>query len=126
MALRSRVLAVVAVALPLVLAAGCSGSTPPGAASAARTGPGGGIPAGPAPGPQSLSETGSTLLFPVLRNWAAAYRQQRLTRYRVGGAVPVGAADQRPLLRGHQRVGAIDFHRAATHAPYAEKQPARR
>jgi len=75
-ALRSRVLAVVAIALPLVLAAGCSGSTAPGAASAAQTGPGGGIPGGPAPGPQALSETGSTLLFPVLRNWAAAYRQQ--------------------------------------------------
>lgn len=76
MALRSRVLAVVAAALPLVLAAGYSGSTVLGEASAAQAGPGGGIPAGPAPGPQSLSETGSTLLYPVLRNWAAAYRQQ--------------------------------------------------
>ena len=75
MALRSRVLAAVAVAVPLALAAGCSGGTAP-AAQAAQAGPGGGIPAGPAPGPQSLSETGSTLLFPVLRNWAAAYRQQ--------------------------------------------------
>ena len=75
MALRSRVLAVVAAALPLALAAGCSGGTVP-AAQAAQAGPGGGIPAGPAPGPQALSETGSTLLYPVLRNWAAAYRQQ--------------------------------------------------
>ncbi len=75
MALRSRVLAVVAAALPLALAAGCSGGTVP-AAQAAQAGPGGGIPAGPAPGPQALSETGSTLLCPVLRNWAAAYRQQ--------------------------------------------------
>src|SRR5437667_337060 len=62
--------------VPLVLAAGYSGSTSLGEASAAQTGPGGGIPAGPAPGPEALSETGSTLLYPVLRNWAAAYRQQ--------------------------------------------------
>jgi len=72
-ALRSRVLAAVAIALPLALAAGCSGSTAP---SPDQASPGGSIPAGPANGPQSLSETGSTLLFPVLRSWAAAYRQQ--------------------------------------------------
>jgi len=75
-ALRSRVLAAVAAALPLALAAGCSGGTTPGEAAAAQAGPTASIPAGPANGPQSLSETGSTLLFPVLRNWAAAYRQQ--------------------------------------------------
>ncbi|MGN6172193.1 MAG: hypothetical protein ACTHPS_04490 [Streptosporangiaceae bacterium] len=69
-------LAAVAAALPLVLAAGCSGGTVLGEASAAQAGPGGGIPAGPTPGPQPLSETGSTLLYPVLHNWAAAYRQQ--------------------------------------------------
>jgi phosphate transport system substrate-binding protein len=71
-ALRYRVLAA---ALPLALAAGCSGSAVP-AAQAAHAGPGGGLPAGPAPGPQSLSETGSTLLWPVLRLWAMAYHQQ--------------------------------------------------
>ena len=76
MALRSRVLAAVAAALPLALAAGCSGGAAPGEASAAQASPGAGIPAGPANGPQSLSETGSTLLVPVLRTWAAAYRQQ--------------------------------------------------
>jgi phosphate transport system substrate-binding protein len=54
-ALRSRVLAAVAAALPLLLAAGCSGGTAPGEATAAHARPGG-IPAGPAPGPQSLSE----------------------------------------------------------------------
>jgi phosphate transport system substrate-binding protein len=77
-ALRSRVLAAAAAAaavLPLALAAGCSGSTAP-AALAAPAAPGSGIPAGPAPGPQHLSETGSTLLFPLLRTWAAAYHQQ--------------------------------------------------
>jgi len=75
-ALRSRVLAAMAAALPLALAAGCSGSTAPSPAQAAQASPGGSIPASPANGPQSLSETGSTLLFPVLRTWAAAYRQQ--------------------------------------------------
>ena len=76
MALRSRVLASVAAALPLALAAGCSGGTAPPEAPAAQASPGGSIPAGPASGPQSLSETGSTLLNPVMRNWAAAYQQQ--------------------------------------------------
>ena len=76
MALRSRVLAVVAAVLPLALAAGCSGGTAPGEAAAAQGSPAASIPAGPASGPQSLSETGSTLLNPVMRNWAAAYQQQ--------------------------------------------------
>jgi phosphate transport system substrate-binding protein len=74
-ALRSRVLATVAAALPLALTAGCSGGAALGDA-AAQASPAASIPAGPANGPQSLSETGSTLLYPVLRNWAAAYRQQ--------------------------------------------------
>ena len=75
MALRSRVLAAVAVTRRSPWPRwqrGHGAST----AQAAQAGPGGGIPAGPATGPQSLSETGSTLLYPVLRNWAAAYRQQ--------------------------------------------------
>jgi phosphate transport system substrate-binding protein len=67
--------AAAAAVLPLALAAGCSGSTAP-AAVAAPAAPGGGIPAAPAPGPQHLSETGSTLLFPLLRAWAAAYHKQ--------------------------------------------------
>jgi phosphate transport system substrate-binding protein len=105
-ALRSRVLAAVAAALLLALAAGCSGGTVP-EAQAAQAGPGGGIPAGPAPGPQSLSETGSTLLWPVLRLWAAAYHQQHtnisITTAGTGsgkgiaeasaGAVDIGASD---------------------------------
>ena len=67
MAPRSRVLAAVAAALPLVFAAGCSGGAAPGEA-AAHASPAPSIPAGPANGPQSLSETGSTLLYPVLHN----------------------------------------------------------
>src|SRR6266704_2199148 len=49
-----------------MLAAACSGSAGPAPLVA--------TPA--APGPQHLSETGSTLLFPLLRTWAAAYHQQ--------------------------------------------------
>jgi len=77
-ALRSRLLLAAGAVLPLTLAAGCSGGTGTAAiplASAAAS-PGGGIPAGPAPGPITLSETGSTLLAPLWRSWAAAYRQQ--------------------------------------------------
>jgi len=108
-ALRSRVLAVTAAAaaaLPLALAAGCSGAATPGAV-AAPAGSGGGIPPGPAPGAQRLSETGSTLLFPLLRHWAAAYHQQHgnvsITTAATGsgkgiaeataGAVDIGASD---------------------------------
>ncbi len=75
MALRPRVLAAVAAAAPLMLAAACSGSAGPAPLVATPAAPGG-IPTGPAPGPQHLSETGSTLLFPLLRTWAAAYHQQ--------------------------------------------------
>jgi hypothetical protein len=43
-ALRSRVLAAVAAALPLALAAGCSEGTAPGEATVAQARSGGGIP----------------------------------------------------------------------------------
>jgi len=77
-ALRSRLPLAAAVVLPLALAAGCSGGTGNAAIPLPRAAasPGGAIPAGPAPGPQALSETGSTLLHPLLRSWAAAYQQQ--------------------------------------------------
>jgi len=77
-ALRSRLPLAAAVVLPLALAAGCSGGTGNAAIplAPAAASPGGAIPAGPAPGPQALSETGSTLLHPLLRSWAAAYQQQ--------------------------------------------------
>src|SRR5450432_4634525 len=65
--------------MQLMLAAGCAAGGPgrspvtlagsPGAARPA-------IPAAPAPQPESLSETGSTLLFPLFGVWAAAYHQQ--------------------------------------------------
>ena len=88
MALTPRVLAAAAAVLPLALAAACSGSAGPALLAAAPTAPGG-IPAAPAPGPQHLSETGSTLLFPLLRTWAAAYHQQHGNVSIATAAMPV-------------------------------------
>ncbi len=106
MALRYRVLAAVAVVVPLALVTACSGAAGP-FVPAAQAAPGGGIPAAPAPGPQALSETGSTLLFPLLDHWAAGYHQQHanvsITTAATGsgkgiadasaGTVDIGASD---------------------------------
>jgi phosphate transport system substrate-binding protein len=73
--MRPRILAALAAVLPLLLAAACSASAGP-ALPAAAAAASGDIPAGPAPGPQRLAETGSTLLYPLLRTWAAAYQRQ--------------------------------------------------
>ncbi len=80
-ALRYRILLAVVTAVPLALVAACGGGTNPGSPTApglpsASSGPVGGIPSTPAPGPQALSETGSTLLFPLMGDWAAAYHRQ--------------------------------------------------
>jgi phosphate transport system substrate-binding protein len=78
-ALRYRVLLAVMTAVPLVLAAACSGSPSPGNAAglpSALSAPGEGIPSTPAPGPQTLSETGSTLLANLMGTWATAFDRQ--------------------------------------------------
>ena len=81
MAFRLRGALAAVAALPLVLAVGCAGAagqSPPNPAvvsGSALTGPGSGIPAGPAATPIALTETGSTLLFPLFGAWAAAYHQ---------------------------------------------------
>jgi phosphate transport system substrate-binding protein len=79
-ALRYRVLLAVVTAVPLALATACSGAgnAAPGntglpSASSASGGP---IPSTPAPGRQTLSETGSTLLYQLMRNWVGAYQRQ--------------------------------------------------
>jgi len=63
--------ALAAIVLPL-LAAACATSSPaasvPGRSSALATTPG--------PASVTLSETGSTLLFPLLKAWSSAYHQQ--------------------------------------------------
>ena len=81
MALRYRKLLAVATVVPLVLVTACSGggnassgSTP--GLSSALSAPGGAIPSTPAPGSQSLSETGSTLLAQLMGTWATAYHRQ--------------------------------------------------
>ncbi len=85
MALRYRVLLAVATAMLLVLATACSaaGGGNAGSANSATAalapgtaGAGGGIPLTPAPAPQTITETGSTLLYPLMRSWAIAYHGQ--------------------------------------------------
>lgn len=81
MALRFFTLLAIA-AVPLTLTAGCNGAAsqssalPPVGLSAASSRPGSGIPSGPAPATVSLSETGSTLLYPLFGAWATAYHQR--------------------------------------------------
>jgi len=58
------------------LAAGCSAAAAP-PPPPALSGQGQAVlPSAPAPGREVLSETGSTLLYQLLRTWAAAYHQQ--------------------------------------------------
>jgi phosphate transport system substrate-binding protein len=78
---RYRVLLAVVMAVPLALATACSGggNAAPGNAtglSSPSSGSGGPIPSTPAPGRQTLSETGSTLLYQLMRNWVSAYQGQ--------------------------------------------------
>jgi phosphate transport system substrate-binding protein len=78
-ALRNRVLLAAVTAVPLALASACAGSANPGSgisAGLASTPSSPVIPSAPAPAPQTLSETGSTLLFPLMGAWAAAYHRQ--------------------------------------------------
>jgi phosphate transport system substrate-binding protein len=62
--------AAVAIALPLVLSAACGS----GASGSAATAPG--ASAGADPPGTTLTETGSTLLYPLMQAWAAAYHRQ--------------------------------------------------
>ena len=75
MALRSRVLLAAAVVVPLALATACGGGGN-AIVPLAATSQSGSIPSGPAPGPQSISENGSSLLYPLMQEWAGAYHQQ--------------------------------------------------
>jgi phosphate transport system substrate-binding protein len=78
-ALRYRVLLAVVAAVPLALATACSGggnAAPANTTGLSSAGSGGPIPSTPAPGRQTLSETGSTLLYQLMRNWVSAYERQ--------------------------------------------------
>jgi phosphate transport system substrate-binding protein len=106
-ALRSRVLLAAAVAVPLALVTACGTQT--AISPVAQAGSGGGIPSGPAPGPQSLSETGSSLLYPLMTTWAAAYHRQH-PNVTISTAKPgskVGIAD---AAAGRVDIGASDAY----------------
>jgi phosphate transport system substrate-binding protein len=68
-------LATVPAGLALALAA-CAGSGSQGTAALPAVSAAGTVPSSPAPSRASLSETGSTLLFPLMGAWAAAYHRQ--------------------------------------------------
>jgi phosphate transport system substrate-binding protein len=107
-ALRSWVLLATAAVLPLMLATACSGSGNAGT-PAASSAAGGGIPSGPAPGPQALSEAGSTLLHPLMDIWAQAYQQQypnvHITTAATGSGKGIAAA-----AAGKVDIGASDAY----------------
>jgi phosphate transport system substrate-binding protein len=76
---RIRVVCTAAALVPLaVLAAACSssGSNSPSSSPAAAAMQGPALPSSPAKTPASLTETGSTLLFPLFGAWATAYQKQ--------------------------------------------------
>jgi phosphate transport system substrate-binding protein len=76
-ALRYRTLLAVAAAVSfaLTVAACSSGGSPSSPAVAPSSGPGGAIPLTPAPASETLSESGSTLLHPLMGAWATAYQR---------------------------------------------------
>lgn len=71
---RARALTALIPAAVIVLAA-CSSPSPPPVPEASGIGiaP---LPAAPASAPQSLAESGSTLLYPLFRHWAQGYKSQ--------------------------------------------------
>ena len=110
MASRSRMLLAAAALTSVAFAAACgssgggsSSSAPPSASSAKPAA----LPSGPASSSESLSETGSTLLYPLFNIWGPAYTKQysqvKITTAGTGsgtgisqaaaGAVDIGASD---------------------------------
>ena len=101
----SRLVAVAATA-PLVLAAAACGSNSTNGSSSPGAG-GGAVATTPAPSPVTLSETGSTLLYPLFNLWGPAYHDKysnvTITPQGTGsgtgisqaaaGAVNIGASD---------------------------------
>jgi phosphate transport system substrate-binding protein len=110
---RSRMLLAAAAAIPL-LAVACGGAPGPGQASspaiaATVASADGSLPASPAPAVVSLSESGSTLLYPLLAAWAAAYHRQypQLTITTAATGSGAGIAD---ASAGTVRLGASDAY----------------
>ena len=104
-------LLVVVAAVPLMLAA-CSGRGAPGSAGTSAGSPSGrvgNIPSSPAPARESLSETGSTLLFPLMGAWAAAYHRQypNVSIHTAGTGSGAGISD---AAKGAVNIGASDAY----------------
>ena len=116
MARKVRLAYAAAALIPLAVAAGCSSSSSGSSASSgsssapssspvAETGPA--LPTAPASSSTSLTETGSTLLFPLMGTWSTAYTKQypqvKMTTAGTGsgtgitdaatGTVNIGASD---------------------------------
>jgi len=104
--------AVAAVPLMLTVACGSSGGSASGtsapALSAASSGAGAPVLT-PAAGPQTLTETGSTLLFPLIGAWAAGYHRQypnvTVTTAGTGSGAGIAAASA-----GKASMGASDAY----------------
>jgi phosphate transport system substrate-binding protein len=94
--------ALAAIVLPL-LAAACATTSP---AASAPAGPSR-LATTPGPAPVTLSETGSTLLFPLLKAWASAYHQQ-FSQVTIGTAGTGSGAGIKAASKGTADIGASD------------------
>ena len=115
MAKKVRLAYAAAALIPLAVAAGCSSSSSSSASSGSSSAPssspvaetGPALPTAPASSSTSLTETGSTLLFPLMGTWSTAYTKQypqvKMTTAGTGsgtgitdaatGTVNIGASD---------------------------------
>ena len=104
----SRLLPALAIAVLTGLAAGCASAAPgglaPHAAPAQQQ-----LPTGPGAPTATLTETGSTLLLPLLKAWAVAYHQQfgQVTITTAGTGSGTGIAD---ASNGKATIGASDAY----------------
>jgi ABC-type phosphate transport system substrate-binding protein len=64
-----------AAAAAIALAARSGNSAPPSSLSVSSA-PAGALPSAPPPSPTPLTETGSTLLYPLFQEWVSAYKSQ--------------------------------------------------
>jgi len=109
-AIRFRTLAAASFIVLPALIAGCASGQPPSAPAgtgSSQSGEPGTIPASPAPAAVSLTETGSTLLYPLFGAWAAAYHRQfssvSFTTAATGSGTGIADASS-----GHADIGASD------------------
>ena len=151
MAKRNRLVYTAAALIPLsVLAAAC-GSSGGSGNSSASTSPkaaamvGSALPSSPNSKPETITETGSTLLYPLMGTWTEAYQKQfvngknPIVTIETGGTGSgTGITDADHRYRGHRRVGRIPVqlghadhavdaeYRAGDLGPADQLQPAQR